>query len=90
MLCHVNKGDIKFIDFGSSCFEEHTVYTYIQSRFYRAPEVLLGGLNKVRYGAEIDIWSVACVAAEVFLGKTPVYVYVHETCLTEKRTYAYV
>ena len=30
---------IKMIDFGSSCFEDERVYTYIQSRFYRSPEV---------------------------------------------------
>ena len=35
------------IDFGSSCFEHQRVYTYIQSRFYRAPEVILGA----KYGA---------------------------------------
>ena len=28
------------IDFGSSCYEHQRVYTYIQSRFYRAPEVI--------------------------------------------------
>jgi dual specificity tyrosine-phosphorylation-regulated kinase 2/3/4 len=33
---------IVVIDFGSSCFEHQRVYTYIQSRFYRAPEVILG------------------------------------------------
>lgn len=33
---------IKVIDFGSACHERQTVYTYIQSRFYRSPEVLLG------------------------------------------------
>ena len=33
---------IKIIDFGSACDERQTVYTYIQSRFYRSPEVLLG------------------------------------------------
>lgn len=33
---------IKVIDFGSACDERQTVYTYIQSRFYRSPEVLLG------------------------------------------------
>ncbi len=33
---------ILVIDFGSSCFEHQRVYTYIQSRFYRAPEVILG------------------------------------------------
>lgn len=34
--------DIKVIDFGSACFEGHEIYQYIQSRFYRAPEILLG------------------------------------------------
>ncbi len=34
--------DIKLIDFGSACFEGHGIYQYIQSRFYRAPEILLG------------------------------------------------
>lgn len=30
---------LKVIDFGSACFEGHTMYSYIQSRFYRSPEV---------------------------------------------------
>lgn len=34
-----NKSSIKVIDFGSSCFEDERVYSYIQSRFYRSPEV---------------------------------------------------
>jgi len=34
-------GDIKVIDFGSACFENRTMYSYIQSRFYRSPEVFL-------------------------------------------------
>lgn len=40
----VQKGtvNIKVIDFGSACFEGQTMYSYIQSRFYRSPEVLLG------------------------------------------------
>ena len=32
------------IDFGSSCYDHQRVYTYIQSRFYRSPEVILGAL----------------------------------------------
>ena len=32
--------EIKVIDFGSACFEDSgTMHTYIQSRFYRSPEV---------------------------------------------------
>jgi len=33
---------IKVIDFGSSCRRDQQVYVYIQSRFYRSPEVILG------------------------------------------------
>jgi serine/threonine protein kinase len=50
--------NIKLIDFGSACFEGQTVYSYIQSRFYRSPEVLLG----VPYNRAIDIWSLGCIA----------------------------
>lgn len=39
--------------------------SYICSRYYRAPELLLG--NEL-YEAHIDIWSVGCVMAEMFLG----------------------
>ncbi|KAJ1555596.1 dual specificity protein kinase yak1, partial [Nowakowskiella sp. JEL0078] len=52
------------IDFGSACHENQTVYTYIQSRFYRSPEVLLG----LPYTSSIDMWSVGAIAAELFLG----------------------
>jgi len=55
---------LKIIDFGSACFEGKTVYSYIQSRFYRSPEVLLG----VPYNGAIDIWSLACVCVEMYLG----------------------
>ena len=52
------------IDFGSACHEYSTVYTYIQSRFYRSPEVLLG----LPYSTSIDMWSLGCIAVELFLG----------------------
>ena len=52
------------IDFGSSCFEDETRYTYIQSRFYRAPEVILG----LPYGTPIDMWSLGCILAELYTG----------------------
>ncbi|KAH6557319.1 hypothetical protein KP509_1Z121600 [Ceratopteris richardii] len=55
---------IKLIDFGSACREDRTVYSYIQSRFYRSPEVILGHA----YTTAIDMWSLGCVAGELFLG----------------------
>nr|CAB3447629.1 unnamed protein product [Digitaria exilis] len=33
---------VKVIDLGSACMEGKTIYSYIQSRYYRSPEVLLG------------------------------------------------
>jgi serine/threonine protein kinase len=44
---------VKVIDFGSSCSSKRQPFTYIQSRFYRAPEVLLCR----PYGHAIDMWS---------------------------------
>ncbi|KAI7842822.1 hypothetical protein COHA_003568 [Chlorella ohadii] len=64
LLKNVESGEIKIIDFGSACFESRTVYSYIQSRFYRSPEVVLG----YPYAMSIDMWSLGCVAAELFLG----------------------
>jgi dual specificity tyrosine-phosphorylation-regulated kinase 2/3/4 len=52
------------IDLGSSCFVDERVYTYIQSRFYRAPEIILG----LPYGTPIDMWSFACILAELYTG----------------------
>lgn len=33
---------VVLVDFGSSCLEGKTTHEYIQSRFYRSPEVILG------------------------------------------------
>ena len=40
------------------------VYTYIQSRFYRSPEVILG----LQYSMPIDMWSFGCILAELYTG----------------------
>ncbi|XP_043824239.1 dual specificity tyrosine-phosphorylation-regulated kinase 4 [Dromiciops gliroides] len=55
---------VKVIDFGSSCYEHQRVYTYIQSRFYRSPEVILGQ----PYDTAIDMWSLGCILAELYTG----------------------
>ena len=64
LLKEAFKSGVKVIDFGSSCFEKETVYTYIQSRYYRGPEVILG----LPYNRKIDIWSFGCIVAELHLG----------------------
>eukprot|EP01064_Diplonema_japonicum_P032808 TRINITY_DN6273_c0_g2_i1.p1 TRINITY_DN6273_c0_g2~~TRINITY_DN6273_c0_g2_i1.p1 ORF type:complete len:453 (+),score=50.90 TRINITY_DN6273_c0_g2_i1:186-1544(+) len=64
LLKQHNRATIKVIDFGSSCFEHERLYTYMQSRFYRAPEVILG----LPYGRPIDMWSIGCTVAELATG----------------------
>lgn len=56
--------NVKVIDFGSSCYIGQNAYAYIQSRFYRAPEVIFGS----EYEEPIDIWSLGCIAAELLTG----------------------
>jgi serine/threonine protein kinase len=55
---------LRVIDFGSGCDEDKRMFTYIQSRFYRAPEVILG----MAYGRPIDMWSFGCILAELYTG----------------------
>eukprot|EP00028_Trichosphaerium_sp_Am-I-7-wt_P007600 CAMPEP_0168536144 /NCGR_PEP_ID=MMETSP0405-20121227/19306_1 /TAXON_ID=498012 /ORGANISM="Trichosphaerium sp, Strain Am-I-7 wt" /LENGTH=648 /DNA_ID=CAMNT_0008563957 /DNA_START=13 /DNA_END=1959 /DNA_ORIENTATION=+ len=57
--------EVKVIDFGSSCFTTDHLSSYVQSRSYRAPEVILG----CSYDARIDIWSLGCILAELFTGQ---------------------
>ena len=64
LLTHPARSEIKVIDFGSSCLANEKVYTYIQSRFYRSPEVILG----MTYGLPIDMWSLGCILAELLTG----------------------
>ncbi|KAK9278778.1 hypothetical protein L1049_028356 [Liquidambar formosana] len=56
--------EVKVIDLGSSCFETDHLCSYVQSRSYRAPEVILG----LQYDKKIDIWSLGCILAELCTG----------------------
>ena len=64
LLQNIHSPAIKLIDFGSACATTHQMHTYIQSRFYRSPEVLLG----CSYGGAIDMWSLGAIVGELFLG----------------------
>lgn len=53
---------IKIIDFNSTMYENDKLEMYIQTKTYRAPEVLL----KQNYDQKIDIWSLGCILFEIF------------------------
>ncbi|KAF4322307.1 hypothetical protein BBO99_00004087 [Phytophthora kernoviae] len=65
LLVSLGHSSLKLIDFGSSCLSRNQIHRYTQSRFYRAPEVLLG----MRYTAAIDMWSLGCILVEMHTGK---------------------
>lgn len=65
-----NKCKLKLVDFGSGSFRGEQVYTYVQSRFYRAPEVILRLLPPPNsYTEKVDMWSLGCIVAELFTGE---------------------
>ncbi|XP_063439900.1 dual specificity tyrosine-phosphorylation-regulated kinase 1A-like isoform X4 [Mytilus trossulus] len=65
LLCNPKRSAIKIVDFGSSCQLGQRIYQYIQSRFYRSPEVLLG----IPYDLAIDMWSLGCILVEMHTGE---------------------
>lgn len=59
---------IKLCDFGSAFKmnqDKHDPTPYLVSRFYRAPEIVLG----LAYDKAVDMWSVGCCLYEMFTGK---------------------
>ena len=70
--------DVKIIDFGSSSSFGMNTFTYVQSRFYRAPEVVLG----LQYDHQVDMWSLGCIVAELFCGR-PIFPGLDENELLE-------
>merc|ERR1719215_1800644 len=59
---------LKLCDFGSAkrLVKGEPNVAYICSRYYRAPELIFGATD---YSPVIDIWSLACVTAELILGQ---------------------
>ena len=72
ILINPTNGRLVICDFGLSKKirkgEENS--SYIASRYYRAPELLLGSTD---YGESIDIWSVGCVIAEILRNGIPLF-----------------
>jgi hypothetical protein len=65
LLKSENKTSIKVVDFGSAITSSNPLYTYLQSRYYRAPEVILA----CGYDCKVDVWSLGCVLVELFTGR---------------------
>lgn len=64
MLRSQTKSGIKVIDFGSACHVNKKAYKYVQSRYYRAPEITMG----LPYSTPIDVWSLGCIIYEMHFG----------------------
>lgn len=61
-----NKSGIKIVDFGSCALFPSPYYSYVQSRYYRAPEVLMG----CGHDTKIDVWSFGCMVFELCKGRS--------------------
>ena len=55
---------VKICHFGNACYSNHHFSRDIQTRQYRAPEIILG----VNYNETVDIWSLACIVFEMITG----------------------
>uniref|UniRef100_A0A453JE59 non-specific serine/threonine protein kinase n=1 Tax=Aegilops tauschii subsp. strangulata TaxID=200361 RepID=A0A453JE59_AEGTS len=66
MLVNDAKNVLKLCDFGNAMLAGmNEVTPYLVSRFYRAPEIILG----LPYDHPLDIWSVGCCLYELSTGK---------------------
>lgn len=66
ILVNESKLVLKLCDFGSaSKVNENEITPYLVSRFYRAPEIILG----ISYDYGIDMWSAACTIYELYTGR---------------------
>lgn len=68
LLVDPSTGVLKLCDFGSAkmLVPGEPNVAYICSRYYRAPELILGATD---YTTAIDVWSGGCVLAELLLGQ---------------------
>ena len=76
ILLDIDNQLLKLSDFGSAIqlrpktdnnpekIDNTHLQSYVCSRYYRAPELILGSK---KYGCEIDIWSAGCVVAEMVM-----------------------
>ncbi|KAL9602320.1 MAG: hypothetical protein Q9219_001886 [cf. Caloplaca sp. 3 TL-2023] len=66
VLVNESRNVLKICDLGSaSDASENEITPYLVSRFYRAPEIILG----MPYDFGIDVWSIGCTLFELYTGK---------------------
>ncbi|KDB22641.1 CMGC/DYRK/PRP4 protein kinase [Trichophyton interdigitale MR816] len=66
LLVNENRNILKICDLGSaSLASENEITPYLVSRFYRAPEIILG----IPYDHSLDVWSIGCTLFELYSGK---------------------
>ncbi|KAF3491540.1 serine/threonine-protein kinase prp4 [Arthroderma uncinatum] len=66
LLVNENRNLLKICDLGSaSLASENEITPYLVSRFYRAPEIILG----IPYDYSLDVWSIGCTLFELYSGK---------------------
>lgn len=72
VLVDVETGELRICDLGSAKMIKpgDKSVSYIASRFYRAPELVMGC---VEYTDAIDIWAAGCVFAEALMAGTPLF-----------------
>ncbi|KAF8820123.1 putative cell-cycle-associated protein kinase CLK [Cardiosporidium cionae] len=58
------RADVKLIDFGSATFEDEHHSAIINTRQYRAPEVIFG----LGWDMSSDVWSLGCILMELYTG----------------------
>lgn len=69
-LQHGQVGKLKLCDFGFArqlpTNAQQSITDYVSTRWYRAPELLLGSTH---YGKEVDIWAIGCIMSELIEGQ---------------------
>ncbi|KAM3617404.1 uncharacterized protein V6R79_005694 [Siganus canaliculatus] len=58
--------ELKILDFGLARQTESEMTGYVVTRWYRAPEVIF---NWMHYSQTVDVWSAACILAEMITSK---------------------
>ena len=65
LISSLTSCQVKVIDYGNAYLHHDQRCSYVQSRAYRAPEVVLG----LPYSPKVDLWSLGCILMELFTNR---------------------